>query len=60
MKQKIIDPIDVKQAIKNGQLKIYISEDRFTHKRYIYCADIILVDKFGIEELGDTVKLVEI
>ena len=60
MKQKIIDPIDIKQAIKNEQLKIYISEDRVTHKRYIYCADVTSVDRFGIEELGDTVKLVEI
>ena len=60
MELKIIDPIDIKQAVKNGQLKIYIAEDRMNHKKYIYCSDIIFVDKFGIEELGDTVKLCEV
>lgn len=60
MKTKLIDPIDIKQAVKNKQLKIYIGEDRSNHKKYIYCADIISVNKYGVEELGDTVKLCEI
>ena len=45
MKTKLIDPIDIKQAVKNKQLKIYIGEDRSNHKKYIYCADIISVNK---------------
>lgn len=60
MKQKRIDPIEIKQAVKNKQLKIYVGEDRSNHKKYIYCADIISVNKYGIEKLGDTVKLCEI
>ena len=60
MKIKIIDPLDIKQAVKNGQLDIYISRDRYNNKYYIYCADVISVDKFGVKELGDTVKLVEV
>ena len=53
MSTKVIDPIDVKRAIQNGQLIVYCSEQpmRETQTRWIYLQDI---------QTGDTVKIGEV
>ena len=51
----MIDPIDVRKAIKNGQLKVYIARNRRTGKDSVYLADIL-----PNGEQGDTVILCEI
>lgn len=51
----MIDPIDVRKAIKNGQLKVYIARNRRTGNDSVYLADIL-----PNGEQGDTVILCEI
>ena len=51
----MIDPIEVKKAIKSGQLKVYIARNKTTGKDGVYLADIL-----PNEEQGDTVMLCEI
>ena len=51
----MIDPIEVKNAIKDGQLKIYIAENRITHRECVYLADVL-----SNGEQGDTVMLCEL
>lgn len=54
----MIDPIEVKQAIKDGQIKIHWTENR-PNIITVYLSDVIRKEHF-IEELGDTVQLCEI
>ena len=51
----MIDPIEVRKAIKDGQLKVYIARNRRTGKDSVYLADIL-----SNGEQGDTVILCEI
>lgn len=51
----MIDPIDVRKAIKKGQLKVYIAHNQTTGKDGVYLADIL-----PNGEQGDTVMLCEI
>lgn len=53
MKSKIIDPIDVKTAIKNGQLIVYCSTKPMweTKTRWIYLKDT---------QTGEAVKIGEV
>lgn len=51
----MIDPIEVKNAIKDGQLKVYVAENRYTHKRCVYLADVL-----PNGEQGDTAIIHEI
>ena len=54
----MIDPIMVKKAIKDGQLKVYW-EERRPHIISVYLGDVIRKEQF-VEELGDTIKLCDI
>lgn len=51
----MIDPLEVKQAIKDGQLKIYIKENRYYHRLCVYLADVL-----PNGEQGDTAMIYEI
>lgn len=51
----MIDPIMVKKAIKDGQLKVYWVESS-PHVISVYLGDVIS----GTDELGDTIKLCDI
>ena len=51
----MIDPIDVRKAIKNGQLKVYIARNQTIGKDGVYLADVL-----PNGEQGDTVMLCEL
>lgn len=51
----MIDPIAVKKAIKDGQLKIYIARNKATNKMCVYLADVL-----PNKEQGDTVIIYEL
>ena len=55
---RCIDPIMVKKAIKDGQLKVYWVKSR-PHIISVYLGDVIRKEQF-VEELGDTIKLCDI
>ena len=54
----MIDPIMIKKAIKDGQLKVYWKESR-PNIISVYLGDVIRKERF-VEELGDTIKLCDI
>ena len=58
---KQIDPVDIKNAIKNGQLEVIMQEDRSlfyeltTYSIYIRDTendDTVLIARFGASEVG--------
>ena len=52
---EMIDPIEIRKAIKKGQLKVYIARNQTTGKDGVYLADIL-----PNGEQGDTVMLREL
>lgn len=50
----MIDPLEVKKAIKDGQLIIYVAENRYNHKLCVYLADVL-----PNGEKGDTAMIYE-
>ena len=54
-----IDPIMIKQAIKNKQLRVWWEENPYTHYKKVYLSDVIRTEEPFIQELGDTIFLIE-
>lgn len=57
--KKRIDPIMVKEAINNKQLRVWWMEDPHTHHKKVYLSDVIKNKEPFVQELGDTVFLIE-
>lgn len=55
----MIDPIMVKEAINNKQLRVWWMEDSHTHHKKVYLSDVIRNKEPFVQELGDTVFLIE-
>lgn len=55
---KQIDPVDIKNAIKNGQLEVIVKKERELFKTYYYIyikdteiGDTVLIKSFGASEV---------
>jgi hypothetical protein len=57
--KKRIDPIMIKEAINNKQLRVWWTEDPYTHHKKVYLSDVIRNEEPFVQELGDTVFLIE-